>query len=118
MKSKKRISYKDYSELVPAIAMYRKNLMEACDICTGRDYSTIYTEKRVAGARSKFWLSNLSGRQVASIKRYVKEYPQVYVFAGKRVFKEYTVDFILKPVTHNAYGRPTQPDYQLVFSVK
>ena len=118
MKAKRKISDRSYAALVPVIAKYRKYLMEACGIKTGRDYNTIYTEKRVYGARSKFWYSSFSKKQVQAVKNYIQKHPEVVVFSdGKSNMKWYAVDFVLKPVIYNAYGRPTQGDYQLVFTV-
>ena len=115
MKVKSKINSKQYSELVPAIAAYRGYIKQYAGIASGKDYATIYTEPRVYGARSKFYMSKFSDKAVKKITDYINEHPVCYVYAGKRKFEEYTVS--LQKV--NVYGRSSRkPDYQLVFSAK
>lgn len=115
---KAKINQYQYAALVPAIAAYRGYLMQYAGIKSGNDYLRIYTDRRVAGARSKFWGSTFDKKQIKRVKAYIKEYPVVYVWKDQKTIKEYAVRF--EPVKNSrsfAFGyEPNDPDYQLIFT--
>lgn len=73
-----------YSELVPVLAQYRNSMKEFAGITTKR-YAQIYTERRTAGARSKFWMSNSDAAVWKRAKRYAQANP--FIVVGKAVYK-------------------------------
>ena len=117
MKKSKKITYKEYSDLVPAMAAYRRNLMQACNITTS-NYDTIYTEKRAAGARSKFWLSRFSKKQVDKIVSHIQDHPHVHLSDTKdgklRLYAVKLVEVVYK----GRWRTITNSDYQLVFTAE
>ena len=106
----KKITSTEYKKLVPIIAAYRENLKQYCKIESGKHYARVYTEQRVYGARTKFWLAVFADKTLKAINKYVKANPTVTV--GKCTY-EVSVQAVA----------PLQPwrsivDHQLVFSCK
>lgn len=97
------ITRHEYSDLVPAIADYRQSLKEYSGFSSD-NYHRIFTESRVNGLRSKFWLSRASDRQMRKLKHFVKSNP--FVVAGNSVYrvKLKTVAPSYSPYTFRGWG--------------
>ena len=83
-KSAKKVAKMQYHVIVmPAFVAWRKQMHSECGVNT-KDYCRLFTERRVNGARTKYWYS-YNDLPENKIKKYVKVNPTFT--AGGQVFK-------------------------------
>ena len=100
------LSNAEYAQLLTKVAEYRTNLRASASGKSAKDpfktYGRIFTEPRVNGLRSKYWVCNSTASAI--IQKYVKKNPTIKV--GKSTFAV-TVKVLSGDFSYNSCGQPS-----------
>jgi hypothetical protein len=79
----KGLTNAEYAKLLTAVAEYRSKIKSSQKKVYNSKYGRIFTEPRMNGLRSKYWLADASFSR--AVAKYVKLNPTITV--GKKVYK-------------------------------
>ena len=105
---KKKITKEQYAKLMPASAEYRKQLYAATGIAPSKNYTTLFTEPRAYGSRTKFWRSRFSFEEIVAVTRFISKHRTINVHGV-----QYLVEFV---PTRKYFQSSGHNDRQLVFT--